>query len=221
MNIRGSPDVALLQSLGKEAAMAQLDRLERAILPAQVGQHWWSYLAEGVLLLVLGLVAIVVPIIASVAFAFFLGVILLIGGVAGGARALFHPHVPGFGWAMLSSLITVVAGMLLVVLPVRGALSLTVVFAVYFLVEGIASIAYAFSHREHIDWGWGWMLLNGVIDIVMATVIAFVLPFVFAALWVLGLMIGIDFIIGGLSLIRMGTAARRQIPVARQVEAVR
>ena len=98
--------------------------------------------------------------------------------------------------------------------PVRGALSLTFVLAVYLFAEGIASFAYAWSHRDHLPHGWGWMVLNGVIDIIMGAVVLWVLPFVVAAIWILGLFIGIDFILGGLSLIRMGTAARHQLAVA-------
>jgi uncharacterized membrane protein HdeD (DUF308 family) len=192
--------------------MVHLDRIERAVLPGSVGHHWWSYLAEGILLVVLGIAAILVPIFASIAFAFFLGIILLVAGAAGAVHALAKPRAPGFGWSLLSAVITIVAGLLLVGFPIHGAFSLTFILAAYLFVEGIASIGYAIKHHEHIDRGWAWMVFNGILDFIMAVVIAWVLPFVFAALWVLGLFISIDLIVGGISLLRMGTAAHDQIP---------
>jgi uncharacterized membrane protein HdeD (DUF308 family) len=193
-----------------ETHMAQLDRLERAVLPGTIGHHWWSYIVEGVLLVLLGVAAILVPIFASIAFAFFLGVILLASGVIGVTRSVIHPHAPGLGWALLSATISIIAGLLLIAGPVRGALSLTFVLAAYLFVEGVASIAYAWSHRGQLAHGWGWMVFNGVIDLVMAAVVVWVMSFLFVALWVLGLFIGIDFIVGGISLIRMGTVGQGQ-----------
>ena len=191
--------------------MAELDRLQTAVLPGTMGHHWWTYPAEGALLILLGIAAILVPIFASIAFAFLLGVILLIAGAAGGVHALSKPRAPGFGWALISSVITIVAGLLMVGWPVRGAFSLTFILALYLFAEGIASIAYAVKDRDHIDRGWAWMVFNGIIDLIMGAVVAWVLPFVFAALWILGLFIAIDLVIGGVSLIRMGTAARAHL----------
>lgn len=194
--------------------MVHLDPIERTVLPGSIGHHWWTYLAEGILLIVLGIAAIIIPVVASIAFAFLLGIILLIAGGAGAVHAFAKPSAPGFGWALLSAAITIIAGLLLVGWPVRGAFSLTIVLAAYLFAEGIASIGYAWVHRHHIDRGWAWMLFNGIIDLIMTAVIVWVLPIVFVALWVLGLFIGIDLIFGGVSLVRMGTSARGVLPAA-------
>src|SRR5438270_8456735 len=82
-------------AIKQEARMTELDRLQ----PGTMGHHWWTYPAEGALLILLGIAAILVPIFASIAFAFLLGVILLIAGAAGGVHALSKPRAPGFGWA--------------------------------------------------------------------------------------------------------------------------
>jgi len=145
---------------------------------------------------------------------------LLVAGGAGIISAIVHPKQPGLAWSLISAAITIIAGLLLAGLPLRGALSLTFVLAVYLFAEGIASFAYAWSHRDHLPRGWGWMILNGVVDIIMGAVVVWVLPLVVAALWLLGLFIGIDFIIGGLSLIRMGAAARHQLPVTAPQQSV-
>lgn len=196
--------------------MVHLDPIERAVLPGSIGHHWWSYLAEGILLVLLGIAAVIVPIVASIAFAFLVGIILLIAGGVGAVHALAKPRAPGFGWSLLSAAITIIAGLLLAGWPVHGAFSLTIVLAAYLFAEGIASIGYAWTHRHHIDRGWAWMLFNGIVDLIMAAVIIWVLPFVFAALWILGLFIGIDLIFGGVSLVRMGISARNQLPGAAQ-----
>lgn len=192
--------------------MVHLDPIERAVLPGSIGRHWWTYLAEGILLIVLGVAAVIIPTVASVAFAFLLGIILLIAGGAGAVHALAKPRAPGFGWALLSAVITIIAGLLLIGWPVAGALSLTIVLAVYLFAEGLASIGYAWTHRNHIERGWAWMLFNGIVDWIMAAVIIWVLPTLFVALWVLGLFIGIDLIFGGVSLVRIGTSARGRPP---------
>ncbi len=180
--------------------------IQRGILPGSIREHWRVFLIEGIVLVLLGIGAILAPVVASLAVAIFLGWLFLIGGVTGGVTALSRPAAPGFWWAVLSSVITIIAGFLLIGWPVRGVLSLTVVLAAYLILDGIASMAFALSHRGHLSRGWPWLLVNGIVDLVMAGIIIWLLPL--AAFWALGLIIGIDFIFGGSSLIGMATAAK-------------
>jgi len=87
-----------------------------------------------------------------------------------------------------------------------GAVSLTVVLAAYLVAEGIASMLFAYEHRRQLPARWGWLFFNGIIDLFLAGIIIWLLPF--AAVWGLGIIIGIDFIFGGASLIGMAFAAR-------------
>ncbi len=183
------------------------NRAQGVILPQNIRDHWWVFLIEGIVLILLGIGAVLVPVLASLAVAIFLGWLFLIGGVVGGITALARPKAPGFWWALLSSVVTIVAGLLLIGWPLRGVISLTVVLAAYLVIEGIASMAFALSHRGHIARGWGWLFFNGIIDLIMAGIIIWLLPV--AALWALGLIIGIDFVFGGSSLIGMAFAARQ------------
>lgn len=176
------------------------------LLPRSIHDHWWIFLVEGIVLIVLGIGAVLIPAVASLAVAIFLGWLFLIGGVVGGVTALARPGAPGFWWALLSSVITIIAGVLLLGWPVSGVISLTVVLAAYLFIDGIASMAFALSHRGHMAYGWGWLFCNGIIDLIMAGVIIWLLPV--AAFWALGLIIGIDFVFGGSSLIGMAFAAR-------------
>jgi uncharacterized membrane protein HdeD (DUF308 family) len=182
------------------------DRVKGVILPHDIRGHWWIFLIEGIVLILLGIGAILVPVVAGLAVALFLGWLFLIGGIVGGITALARPKAPGFWWALLSSIVTLIAGLLLIGWPFTGVISLTAVLAAFLLVDGIASMAFALSHRGHLTRGWGWLFVNGIIDLVMAGIIIWLLPV--AAFWALGLIIGIDFIFGGSSLVGMAVAAK-------------
>ena len=183
------------------------DRVKGVILPHDIRGHWWIFLIEGIVLILLGIGAILVPVVAGLAVALFLGWLFLIGGIVGGITALARPKAPGFRWALLSSIVTLIAGLLLIGWPFTGVISLTAVLAAFLLVDGIASMAFALSHRGHLTRGWGWLFVNGIIDLVMAGIIIWLLPV--AAFWALGLIIGIDFIFGGSSLVGMAVAAKQ------------
>ena len=76
----------------------------------------------------------------------------------------------------------------------------------FFVVEGIVSIMYAIEHRNQLTGQWGWMLVSGVIDLILAVIIFLGLPG--TAFWALGLLVGINMLFGGAALIAMAMAAR-------------
>ena len=80
------------------------------------------------------------------------------------------------------------------------------VLVLFFLVEGGASIMLAFEHSRHFAPRWAWMLVSGIVDIILACIILFNLHGTSA--WTMGLLVGINMIIGGISLIAMGLNAR-------------
>jgi uncharacterized membrane protein HdeD (DUF308 family) len=84
------------------------------------------------------------------------------------------------------------------------------VLIAYFIVDGVLIIALAISHRRALSGRWEWMLINGIIDLVLAAVIISGLPG--SLLWALGLLVGIDLVFGGWSLIVMALAARKANP---------
>jgi uncharacterized membrane protein HdeD (DUF308 family) len=86
------------------------------------------------------------------------------------------------------------------------------VLVLFFLVEGGASIMFAFEHRRHFSGRWAWMLASGVLDIGLATIIIFDLPG--SSAWTMGLLIGINMIVGGASLIAMGLHGRSGTPAS-------
>lgn len=92
--------------------------------------------------------------------------------------------------------------------PVTGAISLTLLLVAFFVVEGVASIMYAIEHRNQITGRWGWMLISGIIDLIVAAIILLWLRDQQTAFVPLGLLVGINLLFGGVAMIGMAFAAR-------------
>jgi uncharacterized membrane protein HdeD (DUF308 family) len=178
----------------------------RSALGKAVRDHWALFLGEGIVLVGLGMFAIFLPLIASLAATVLFGSILLVAGATGFITSLAARHAPGFSWSLISAVLGIVAGALLLASPVSGAVSLTVVLIVFLFIEGGVSIMYAVTHRRSESGAWGWMLASGVVDIVLAAMLFAGLPG--TALWALGFLIGINMVFGGWSLIAMSLSAR-------------
>src|ERR1700716_2170494 len=176
-------------------------------MSAAFREHWNAFLIEGILLVVLGLAAMIVPPLASLAVTIFLGWMFLISGIAGLALTFWARGMPGFWWSLLSAVLAIGAGIILLAQPIEGTLTLTVVVGVYFLAEGVATIMYALEHRRELSERWSWLLVAGIMDLLIAAVIIAGLPG--SALWAVGLLVGINLLFGGASLIGMALAARK------------
>ncbi len=176
-------------------------------MSAAVKAHWKAFLFEGLLLAVLGLAAIIVPPLASLAVTIFLGWMFLISGIAGLFVTYWARQMPGFWWSLISAALAVLAGLILIARPVQGILTLTIVVGAYFLAEGIATIMYALEHRRELSERWSWLLVAGLMDILIAFLIISGLPG--SAEWAIGLLVGINLVLGGASLVGMALAARK------------
>jgi uncharacterized membrane protein HdeD (DUF308 family) len=176
-------------------------------MSAAVREHWKAFLFEGILLVVLGLAAMIVPPLASLAVTIFLGWMFLISGVAGLVLTFWARKMPGFWWSLFSAVLAIAAGIVLLAKPVQGTLTLTIVVGAYFLAEGVATIMYALEHKKELSERWGWLLTAGIMDILVAGFIIAGLPG--SALWALGLLVGINMLFGGATLIGMALAAKK------------
>jgi uncharacterized membrane protein HdeD (DUF308 family) len=182
--------------------------------------HWILFLVEGVVLVLLGLLAIAVPSIASVNVTIVLGWLFLVSGAVGLATTYWARQAPGFWWSLVSALLAIFVGAVLIAnkpetlyggmmgWPFEEAGPLRLILVLFFLVEGGASIMFAFEHRRRLSGRWAWMLASGVVDIVLASIIIFDLPGTSA--WTMGLLVGINMILGGFALIAMGLHARAE-----------
>jgi len=171
-----------------------------------IRDHWRILLFEGIVLILLGIAAIVLPVLAGLAVAILFGWLFLLGGLVGLATTALARHAPGFWWALLSAVLWIVAGLALVAWPAGGLISLTLLLIGWFIVEGISSVMYALAHRQGSSARWGWMLFSGVIDLVLAAMLLAGLPG--TAAWALGLLVGIKMLYSGLSLTAMAHVAR-------------
>jgi uncharacterized membrane protein HdeD (DUF308 family) len=169
-----------------------------------IASHWRALLIEGVILVILGVAAVLLPQIASIALAVLLGWIFLVGGGVGAITTFAARGMPGFWWSLLSAVVTIIAGVMLIGWPVGGAISLTLVLAGFLVADGVLTILFGLGHRQSRRWGW--LVTNGVLDLFLAAIIIWGLPA--SGVWVLGLIVGIDLLFGGGALIMLAVAAR-------------
>ena len=187
----------------------ELNKLQSKV-SAAMREHWKAFLFEGILLSIIGLAAMVVPPLASLAITIFLGWMLLVSGVFGLIATYWARNLPGFWWSLISAALAVLAGGILLARPMQGVLTLTIVVGAYFLAEGVATIMYALEHRKELSGRWSWLLIAGLMDIVIAFFIIAGLPG--SAEWAIGLLVGINMLFGGATLIGMALAARNATP---------
>ncbi len=181
-------------------------RLQAAVATA-IREHATLFLIEGIILVVLGAVAILLPPFATLAVTIIIGWILLASGLMGWITTLGARHAPGFWWSLVSALLATVAGLILLLSPAGGAVSLTLLLIAFFAIEGAASIMYALEHRRQLSGRWEWMLISGLIDLALACIILAGLPG--SAAWALGVLVGVNMIFGGAALIAIALHARR------------
>jgi uncharacterized membrane protein HdeD (DUF308 family) len=179
--------------------------IENAVSGA-IRAHWKLFLIEGIVLVLLGFAAVMVPPIATLAFTLVIGWLFLISGIVGLVTTFYMRNAPGFWWSLFSAVIGIAAGIVLLLWPISGSVSLTFVLIAFFIVEGIVTIMYALDHRSQLSGRWGWMLASGIVDLILAGIIFAGLPG--SATWALGLLVGINLVFGGTAMIGMAFAAR-------------
>jgi uncharacterized membrane protein HdeD (DUF308 family) len=181
-----------------------------AVTAGSLRAHWKFFMVEGVVLLILGLAAIILPQVAAVAVEILIGWLLLMSGVVGLWSSFATRHAPGFGWSLLSALAGIVAGIILLLWPLSGVVTLTLVLSAFLCVEGVVSIFYALDHRRELSGRWGMLLFSGVVDLALAGLILAGLPA--SAGWAIGVLVGINLLMGGIALIAMASHARTLPP---------
>ena len=181
------------------------ENTRRAVVSA-IHEHWVLFLIEGIVLMILGAAAIIVPVIATLAFTLVIGWLFLLSGAVGLVTTFWMRNAPGFWWSLLSGVVGIAAGIVLIRWPISGTVSLTLVLIAFFIIEGIATLMYAFEHRAQLSGRWGWMLASGIVDLILAGIIFAGLPE--SATWALGLLVGINLLFGGVAMAAMAIAAR-------------
>jgi uncharacterized membrane protein HdeD (DUF308 family) len=171
------------------------------------GRKW--LMISGVLAVIAGTIAIIVPAVASVTVAIFIGWMLLFGGVFLLIDAFAVRDVGRMILRVLLALVAGAAGLGLLLAPLRGTYTLTVLLVLWFAITGVMRIAVAVAERG--TQGAGWMGANGVLTLLLAVLIGAELPE--SSDWAIGLLVGIDFLFYGFGAIAAASALKRGMPV--------
>jgi uncharacterized membrane protein HdeD (DUF308 family) len=186
-----------------------IDQIQTAMVTS-LNEHWRLFLAEGIILVILGLAAIIIPPIATLAVELLFGWLFLISGIAGAITTFMMRQAPGFWWSLVSAILSIAVGVVMLLWPLSGVLTLTLLLITFFIIEGAASIMFALEHKRELSGRWGWMLASGIVDLILAAIILAGLPG--TAAWALGLLVGINLVFGGTALIGMALHAREVDP---------
>jgi uncharacterized membrane protein HdeD (DUF308 family) len=197
--------------------MAQLNQggthMQRAISDA-LGAYWRLFMFQGVIMVILGIVAIAAPAAATLAVDIYIGWLFLISGIVGLVAMFSARDIPAFLWSLVTAALSVAVGVLLIWKPVEGALSLTIVLTAFFIAEGVFQIATSIAYRDVIGSSWGWMLVSGISDLALAAIIIVGWPV--TAIWALGLLVGVNLITSGWAIAMMALAGRNLTQTVRQ-----
>jgi uncharacterized membrane protein HdeD (DUF308 family) len=172
-------------------------------------RNWGWFVALGVALFVVGLLAISYPVAATVTTVAVFGYLLLIGGMIEIASVVWARGWGGFFLHLLGGLLSLFVGVVLIDRPLIGAEVYTLLMAVFFVASGLFRVFAAAGQRFS---GWGWTVLSGAITFLLGVMIWRQMPD--SALWVIGLFVGIDLVFNGWSWVMLGLAVR-SIPVER------
>lgn len=167
---------------------------------------WGWMMALGIIMLIVGSVAIIFPAATSVSIEVLLGILLLIGGVARFFTIFTSRGMGQFVLRLLGAVVFVIAGVMLLVYPLGGTITLTMLLAAYFIIQGILGIIIAASSSS--EKGWGWVLFNGIVALILGGLIWAGLPS--SAAWAIGLLVGIQLILEGWMLIMASMAVHAE-----------
>jgi uncharacterized membrane protein HdeD (DUF308 family) len=180
------------------SANSELSDFQNAVRTA-LRENWKWFVFQGIVMLILGCLAVAEPVIASVAVDIYIGWLFLLSGVLGLVAMFSSRDVSAFLWMLLTSALSLAVGILLIWKPEAGTVSLTLVLTAFFIAEGAFQVAVSFSYRDVLPDSWGWMLASGIADIVLAGLIIYFWPQ--SASWTLGLIVGVNLITTGLAIL--------------------
>ncbi len=169
-------------------------------------EHWQMFLIQGIVFVILGALAIAVPVIASVAVAAFVGWLLFFAGSFRAFSLVRAPHAPGYWSSLVLSILTAILGLVIALFPLQGAITLTMLLTIYFILHGISSFTLAFSIKGHTG-RWVLLLIGGLIDLALAGLVIAGWPN--TSVFILGLYVGINLLFTGFALIFAALDARQ------------
>jgi uncharacterized membrane protein HdeD (DUF308 family) len=165
---------------------------------------WNWLLGTGLFTIVLGIAAILLPFVATLTIEALLAVIFIIAGITNILYAFQSRHSKGLGLRLLAGILYGLAGIILLAFPLKGALTLTLLLAILFMIAGAFKIALAL-HLRPIP-SWGWLMFSGTVSASLGILIWMGLPD--TAKWAIGLLVGIELLFSGWAMMMFALSIR-------------
>jgi uncharacterized membrane protein HdeD (DUF308 family) len=178
--------------------------------------HWPILLIEGIALILLGVLALSIPPLITFGIASSLGWVFLFGGIAALLAYFRLYRTPGFRQRLFLAVLSMIAGLALLVRPVSGIISLTVVLILIFALVGAAKLTYPFEGLRYFSNYRTWIRASGLVDLVLAALMFADLPE--TGIWAPGLLLGADMIVGGIALVVIALQERRKLAATNQTD---
>jgi uncharacterized membrane protein HdeD (DUF308 family) len=175
-----------------------------------LGEQWQFLLGAGVILAILGVLAIVFPFVTGVAISVLFGALLIVGSILHFAQAFSGRGWSGFIVQILLGVLYAVAGISLMANPVVGLATLTILLVAFFVIDGILEIVMGIRLRGERNWVWP--IVSGVISLALAYLIWTGFPS--SAVWAVGLLVGVGLLTSGLQMILVAMGGRRAVEEA-------
>lgn len=174
--------------------------LERNVEPVAPREDWWMLLMLGIATLILGVVAIILPLATAVTINGLVGILLLLGGIFQVVHAFRRRETAGrVVLGLVVAALYVIAGLILLAHPFAAVLTFTLFLAAFFIVAGVFKVIGAFE--MHGVTGWGWNLVGGILTFILGVLIWAHWPS--SAVWAIGLLVGIDLLFTGWTMIAL------------------
>ena len=197
-------------------ANPELSDFQSAVRTA-LREHWKWCVFQGIVMLILGCLAVAEPVIASVAVDIYVGWLFLFSGLLGLVTMFSARDASAFFWMLLTAALSLAVGIMLIWKPAEGTVSLTLVLTAFFIAEGAFQIAATLSYRDVMPNSWGWLLASGLTDLLLAGLIIYSWPA--SASWTLGLIVGINLITTGLAIVMTAMEVRNVAKSLKQFSA--
>jgi uncharacterized membrane protein HdeD (DUF308 family) len=161
-------------------------------------------IAVGVLLIILGIVAIALPFATAIALSLLFGWLFILGGIAQIVYAFVSRRAGSFIWKLLLGLFYLIGGIFVLLSPGIAALTLSLILAISILVQSVIQVIDAFQMKP--TRGWGWTLFSGILGIILGILIFAQGPA--AAVWLLGLWFGLNLLFDGIGVVMLSSMVR-------------
>jgi len=197
-------------------ANSELSNFQDALRTA-IRENWKWFVFQGIVMLILGCLAVAEPVIASVAVDIYVGWLFMFSGLLGLVAMFSARDASAFFWMLLTAALSLAVGIMLIWKPAEGTVSLTLVLTAFFIAEGAFQIAATLSYRDVMPNSWGWLLASGLTDLLLAGLIIYSWPA--SASWTLGLLVGINLITTGLAIVMTSMEVRNVAKALKQFSA--